>query len=66
MVPALVAAFAGEVLRVVSAAKGKLFSGPGLDHWSLYWREHAMNVSVYLQHSHHHHALGSRTAASAW
>lgn len=35
MFPALLVASAVEVLWVVSAAKGKLLSGPGLDHRSL-------------------------------
>lgn len=35
MVPALVVTPAGEVVWVASAAKGKLFSGPGLSHRSL-------------------------------
>ena len=66
VVPALVAAPAGEVLWVVSPEVGKLFSdtcrpGPQVSTGE----NMPVDVSVYLQHSHHHHALDSRKAAPA-
>lgn len=60
MVPALVAAPDGGVRLVVSTEVRKLYS---VLSTSLCRREHVCeSICVFVQHSHHHHALGSRKA----
>lgn len=57
---------ADEVLWVVSPEVGKLFSDTsGLRPQVSAGDNMPVDISVYLQHSHHHHALGSRKAAPA-
>lgn len=66
MVPVLVAASAGEVLCMVSPEAGELFSDRSRPGPQVSAGENMpVNISVYLQHSHHYHVLGSSKAASA-